>query len=287
MSISSELGDALSVELSAGTLDYRESGDGEPVVFVHGVFVNGDLWRKVVPHLSGSYRCITPDWPLGSHRTPMRDDADLSTPGLARVVAEFLERLDLNGVTLVGNDTGGAVCQMVAADHPDRIGRLVLTSCDAFETYPPSPFAFLRLIPRLPGAAFLLAQSLRIRALHRLPITYGWVMNELPPRAVVDSYTRPALDRAIRRDATKMLRGISPEHTLYAARRMSDFSRPALLAWGAEDKLFPVELAERLSEVLPDVRRELVPGSRTFVPEDRPVFLAGLIDDFISARPLA
>src|SRR5829696_5790763 len=159
MSISGNLGDQRTVDLPQGRVSYRERGTGEPIVFVHGVFTNGDLWRKVVPVLATRYRCLTPDWPLGSHLESMRPDADLSTPGLARLVADFLAALDLDNVTLLGNDTGGAICQLVIANHPERVGRLVLTSCDAFEVYPPAPFGFLRLIPTVPGAMFALAQS--------------------------------------------------------------------------------------------------------------------------------
>lgn len=286
MSVSRGLGAAHRIELSAGPVRYRERGEGEPIVFVHGVFVNGDLWRKVVPMLAERYRCITPDWPLGSHPEAMKPSADLSTPGLAAVVAEFVERLDLRDVNLVGNDTGGAVCQLVVADHRERIGRLVLTSCDAFEVYPPQPFGFLRLIPSLPGAAFVLAQTLRLRALHRLPITYGWVMKEMPPREIAASYTRPSLEAAIRRDAIKLLKGISPQHTLEAPARFRDFHGPVLLAWAGDDKLFPLSLADRLANVWPHARREVIPGSRTFIAEDQPAALAAVIDEFISTSPV-
>jgi pimeloyl-ACP methyl ester carboxylesterase len=286
MAVSNELGAPKRIELSQGPIHYRERGDGEPIVFVHGVFVNGDLWRGVVPRLADRYRCFAPDWPLGSHSEPMRPDADLSTPGLARIVAEFLEKLNLEKVTLVGNDTGGAVCQLVLADHRERIGRIVLTSCDAFETYPPPPFGFLRVLPSIPGAAFVLAQSLRIRALRRLPVAYGWVMSQQPPRDVSDSYVRPPLSPAIRRDSKRMLKGISPEHTIGAAKRFADFTGPVMLAWGEKDKLFPLSLADRLHEVLPQARREIVTGARTFVAEDQPEQLADLIDAFIKDTPI-
>jgi pimeloyl-ACP methyl ester carboxylesterase len=286
MAISEELGAAGRLELSQGPVHYRDRGEGEVIVFVHGVFVNGDLWRGVVPRLADRYRCITPDWPLGSHGEPMRANADLSTPGLARLVAEFMEALGLEKVTLVGNDTGGAVCQLVLADHRDRIGRLVLTSCDAFEVYPPPPFGFLRIIPSIPGAAFLMAQSLRIRAMRGLPIAYGWVMTNQPSREVSDSYVRPPLSKAIRADSRKMLKGISPEHTLGAAQRFADYEGPVMLAWAENDKLFPISLADRLNEVLPQARRALVRGSRTFVAEDQPEQLADLIDSFIKDNPL-
>lgn len=271
-----------SAQLGGGTVVYEESGQGPPIVFVHGVFVNGKQWRNVAAELSDAYRCIVPDWPLGSHTLPMRENADLSTPGLARLVAEFLEHLDLQDVTLVGNDTGGAVCQLVMAHHGERIGRVVLTSCDAFEVYPPRPFAFLRLIPRVPGLAFLLAQSLRFSLIRRLPIAYGWVTKQLPPRDVIDTYTRPLLDPAIRRDAKRMLRGISKEHTIGAAQLFASFDKPVLLAWAEEDKLFPLSLAERLAKALPRARLQVIPGTRTFVAEDQPGLLATAIAEFCS-----
>lgn len=272
--------DRKTAHLTAGPIVYEDSGHGRPIVFVHGVFVNGKLWRDVAPLLADDFHCIVPDWPLGSHTLPMNQDADLSTPGMARIVAEFLDHLDLHDVTLVGNDTGGAVCQLVMVDHPERIDSVVLTSCDAFEVYPPAPFAFLRLIPRVPGLAFLLAQLMRFTLIRKLPIAYGWVMRQLPPRDVLDSYTQPLLDRSIRRDAKKMLKGISKEHTIRAAERLGDFDQQVLLAWGGEDKLFPVSLAQRLEQVLPRARLELIAGARTFVAEDQPERVAEAIADF-------
>lgn len=286
MSVSEVLGTARRVELSQGAVHYREVGEGEPILFVHGVFVNGDLWRKVVPELSSRYRCIAPDWPLGSHSEPMHPDADLSTPGLAKLVSDFMTALDLERVTLVGNDTGGAVCQLVIADHRQRVGRLVLTSCDAFEVYPPQPFGFLRLLPSIPGAAWVLAQTIRFRIFQRLPIGYGWVMNRLPEPEITQSYTRPLLDPAIRRDSVKLLKGVSKEHTLEAPQRYRDFPGPVMLAWAGDDKLFSLELRDRIGNVLSQARREVIPGARTFVSEDKPVELATLIADFVESTPL-
>ena len=143
MSISPALGERKEVSLPQGTIAYRERGSGEPIVFIHGLLVNGDLWRKVVPELSKDYRCIVPDLPLGSHDRPMNEDADLSPYGVAKLIDDFLAALDLRDVTLVGNDTGGAFCQIVVTRHPDRIGRLVLTPCDAYENFPPRFFKYM------------------------------------------------------------------------------------------------------------------------------------------------
>ena len=261
-----------------GVIRYREVGEGAPVVFVHGLLVNGDLWREVVPVLSG--RCIVPDLPLGSHAVPMDPGADLSPPGLARLVGEFLGALDLRDVTLVGNDTGGAICQLVVARHPECVTRLVLTNCDAFENFLPPLLRPFQYGARLPGFAFAVAQLLRVAPLRRLFIAS--VARQTPEPAVLDSYFSPIIrDPGVRRDVTKVLRGISNRYTLEAARSFPGFHRPVLLVWGEDDFLFPLRFAERLRRAFPDARLERVAGSRAFVPEDKPDRLAGLIGTFL------
>ena len=287
MSISDRLGARRTVDLPQGRITYRDTGSGEAIVFVHGVLVNGDLWRDVVPELADRYRCITPDWPLGAHPEPMSADADLSTPGLGRLVADFLAALSLDDVTLVGNDTGGAVCQMVVTQHPERVGRLVLASCDAYEVFPPQPFGFLRWIGRVPLATALVAHSVRLRPLRRLPLAFGLVTSAPPPREISDSYVTPGYRASIRRDTRKVLNGVSNRHTLEAARHFGEFTKPVLVAWGSDDRLFPAELADRLTADFPDARRETVTGSRTFIGEDQPQQLAALIDRFIAETPIA
>lgn len=128
MSISSELGNSHTVVLRDGEISYRERGEGPTLVFIHGPLVNGDLWRKVVSDLARDCRCITPDWPLGAHRSPMRPQADLTPTGLALIIEEFLEKLELDDVTLVSNDTATALTQLVLAKSPRRVRRAVMTS---------------------------------------------------------------------------------------------------------------------------------------------------------------
>lgn len=287
MSISEELGARHTVDLPQGRITYRERGSGEPIVFVHGVLVNGDLWRGVVAELADHHRCITPDWPLGAHPEPMNRDADLTTPGLGRLVADFLTALSLENVTLVGNDTGGAICQMVVTRDPERVGRLVLTSCDAYEIYPPQPFGFLRWIGRVPAATAIAAHTFRLRPLRRLPIAFGWVTSGPLPREISDSYVTPGYRADIRRDTRKVLNGISPRYTLEAASHFGEFKKPVLIAWADGDKLFPAHLADRLAAAFPDARRETVEGSRTFIGEDQPQQLARMIDEFLKATPVA
>jgi pimeloyl-ACP methyl ester carboxylesterase len=206
---------------------------------------------------------------------------------MARLVAGFLSALDLDNVTLVGNDTGGAICQLVIADHPERVGRLVLTSCDAFEIYPPAPFGFLRLIPMVPGVMALLAQTQRIRVLRRLPLAYGRLMHHQPPAAISDSYARSGLRRQIRRDTKNVLRGMSRTHTLDASTRFSRFVNPTLIAWAEDDLLFPASLADRLAAAFPNARQITISGARTLIAEDQPDELAATIAAFIDETPVA
>jgi pimeloyl-ACP methyl ester carboxylesterase len=271
------------VELPQGEIAYLDSGDGDPIVFVHGLLVDGRLWRKVVPRLDGSRRCIVPDLPLGSHRTAMKPEADLSPPGLARLLADFLAALELERVTLVGNDTGGAISQITAANHPERIGRLVLTPCDAFENFLPPAFRPLQYAARVPGLLTGVLQGMRLAPMRRLPIAFGWLIKHDPDNELLGSWVEPFLnDREIRRDTVKVLKGISPRYTEEAAERLRSFDRPTMLAWAREDRFFKPRFAERLAETIPGARLEWIEDSYTFVPEDQPERVAELIGDFIA-----
>jgi pimeloyl-ACP methyl ester carboxylesterase len=281
MSISSALGERKEVELPQGTIAYRERGAGEPIVFIHGLLVNGDLWRKVVPALSKDYRCVVPDLPLGSHDRAMNESADLSPHGVAKLIDEFLAALDLRDVTLVGNDTGGAFCQILITRHPDRIGRLVLTPCDAYENFPPRLFKWLLAPAKSPAGARMMLQPMRLTAIRHSPMGFGWLVKHRLDAEITDSWMRPALtDGGVRRDLAKVLRGIHPRYTLEAAEKLGDFRHPVLLVWAPEKDFFPWEHAQRLAQTFPDARVERVDDSYTFVSEDQPERLAALIGEF-------
>jgi pimeloyl-ACP methyl ester carboxylesterase len=265
------------IQLSQGVVRYREQGTGTPIVLIHGLLVNGNVWDRLVPLLARHGRCIVPDLPLGSHSVPMNRDADLSAPGIARLIAEFMDRLELEDVTLVGNDTGGALCQLVAADHRGRLGRLVLTTCDAFENFPPPAVRPLVTALKLPGALAATSVLGRLRAVRgaafkAMPLT----MQPIPDEQV-KSWVAPLADKRIRADLAKVVRGIDPAVTVAAAERLRDFDRPALIAWGAEDRLFPFSDAERLAATLPNARLERIPNARAFVQFDAPERLAEMI----------
>lgn len=275
-------------QLRQGTIRYRDVGSGHPIVFVHGLLVNGLLWRKVVPELSADFRCIVPDWPMGSHSVAMSPDADLSPAGQADIVGDFLEALDVDGVTLVGNDSGGAISQILVSRRPARIGRLALLSCDAFEVFPPKLFDYLRWSTRIPGGAFGVTQGLRFSLVRRSPIAFGWTTKRPIERSAMEAYVRPILsDAGVRRDTVKFIRTAGPSYTLDAATRFGQFERPVLVGWAAEDRFFPWHLGERLAAAFPNSRLERIPDARTFVPEDQPQRTAQLIAGLVREPTVA
>jgi len=221
-------GTQLQVGTSGGPIFYRDEGSGPPLLFVHGVLADGELWRDVVARLAGRFRCIVPDWPLGSHRAPMHADADLTPGGLARLAVEVCDALGLDRVTLVGNDTGGAVCQIIAADHRHRVNGLVLTPCDAYENFPPKAIFWpLELGAALPGGLKLLLTALQLRPLQKMPISFAGLSKRLGPDLIA-TWLRPARsDPGVRRDLTKVIRGLDRRYTLDAISRLRDFEQPA------------------------------------------------------------
>jgi len=282
VAISAELGEGRTAELPAGTIEYRERGSGRPVVFVHGVGVNGDLWRAVAPALASDFRCIAPDWPLGAHSHPLREDADLSLPGLGKIVADFLDALDLDDVVIVANDTGGAVSQWVVGHQAERVGALVLTSCDAFEKFPPTPQLYLEYAARSRALMWVVAWTVRFRFVQRLPTAYGWTTRRPIDPAVMRSFTTPIRTiPGVRRDLARLLRAVDTRYMFEAADALPGFDKPALVLWAADDKLFPIEHGRRLAELMPQGRFETIPDSRTFVPEEQPARLAARVREFL------
>lgn len=263
------------VRLSAGTVAYWEAGSGPPLLFVHGVFANHMLWSKVIPLLADRYRCIAPDFPLGSHTIPL--GAELSPFVVADMIGELGDELGLERPTLVGNDTGGALCQMLVVRRPGFASRMVLTNCDAYDEFPPQPFTYLTLVPKIPGAISLLANSMRIRANRRLPIAYGWLSKTMS-REVEESFVGPVIhDKAIRADIAGFLRRADKNELMATARQFGTIDIPVKLVWAEGDRSFKIGLAERMQRDIPNAELVRLPGKHTFVPLDQPERLAAEI----------
>lgn len=269
-----------SVRLPQGEIHYREQGEGEPIVFVHGFLVNGRLWDGAAEALSSEFRCLVPDWPMGSHPVAMNADADLTPPGIARMIAGFLEALDLDDVTIVANDSGGAISQILVTQHPQRVGRLVLTNCDSHDNFPPSPFGVLPHLVRMPGVMTAMAMPLRLRFVRATSFA-PFAKTKIPDELLKDWVMPSVSDADIRRDARKFTMGLDKRHTLEAAERLPGFDRPTLLAWAPGDRFFPISYAERLAQAIPDSRIEWIEGAKTFVALDQPKRLAEAITAFM------
>jgi pimeloyl-ACP methyl ester carboxylesterase len=275
------------IELSAGTIEYEDTGgDGPVLVLLHGLMMDASLWDAVMADLSADHRCVAPTLPLGAHRHAMNADADLSLPAIGRLAAELLDHLDLQDVTLVGNDTGGALVQLLMCDGAARVGRAVLASCDAFDNFPPGLTGkTLVLTGKLPPSMFgLFMQQMRLRTVRRLPIAFGWLTKR--GDAATARWIKPVLTRPeIRRDAVRTLRAAAADtrFLLNAAERLPGFNHPALVVWASQDRVMPPEHGQRLAKLLPQGQLAEVEDSYTLIPLDQPARLAQLIREFTPA----
>jgi pimeloyl-ACP methyl ester carboxylesterase len=266
------------VDLPHGTLHYHEAGDGAPIVFLHGYLMGANLWDPVIQLLEREFRCLTPELPFGAHTTAMRPNADLTTAGVGRLVADFLRALELHQVILVGNDSGGAIAQVVAARHPQHLGGLVLTSCDAFDNHPPRLFRPLITAARL-GVLTPLLAALKFQKVRSLPSAYGWLSHRPPPHELIDGWIANYLaNKDVRRDTRRLIGALGDDAFMgQIAAELAGFTKPVLLAWAADDKFFPLVHARRLAGILPNARLELIERSRTWVMRDQPEQTADLI----------
>lgn len=269
------------VEVTAGTIEYEDAGSGPPVVLLHGLLMDASVYRGVIDDLAADHRVIAPTQPLGSHRIPMRAGADLSMHGQARIVGDLLEALDLADVTLVGNDHGAA--QVVATEHGGRLGRLVLTSQEAFDNIPPGlPGRMVGLAMRVPGGVRLAARSLRVRPLQRQPATYAWMTARPVPKDVMRAWTEPILTiDGIERDLRAYVDGTSWDVLTENAPKLAGLTLPTLVAWSEHDRVMPAEHGRRLAQLIPDARLVTIPGARVLSPLDRPDEVSRLVRAFV------
>jgi pimeloyl-ACP methyl ester carboxylesterase len=282
MSTDHTTAEPLVAELPQGDLSYRAAGPRSssrpPVVFVHGLLVDARLWEPVAERLADDgIRSYAPTLPLGSHQHPMNADADLSPQGIAALTRDFLHALGLSDVTIVGNDTGGAICQLMLSGDTSRIGAAVLTDCDAFGSFPPRGLAPLFHALRHPRVVACLAPALRSQAVRHGPLAFGPLTSGRLDGTLTSDWVQPLADKAIRRDLAKFARGVRPRLLLDAASRFGQFTGPVRILWGDADQYFHVELGQRLSEAFPHATFTTVPDGRTFLPLDQPAKVANEI----------
>ena len=279
------------IDTPFGKVNYRAAGpddsDAPPVVFIHGLLVNHELWTGVADKLAGhGMRSYAPDLPIGSHPIALNPDADLSPRGVAQLINDFLAALDLTDVTLVGNDTGGALCQFLIDTDHSRIGRLVLTNCDAFDKFPPAPFGLIVKTGRSPMRLRAMMATMRPRMLRHSMLGFGGLVDKPLDAQLTTRWITPSLrDAGVRRDTAKFLRKVKPAELLDVSTRLGTFGKPVRLVWGTADRFFKLADGQRLREAFGD-NAELVEvdGGRTFLPLDEPERVADEIRSFSYAR---
>ena len=271
------------VELSAGTLEYTDSGgDGPVLVFLHGVAMDASVWEPVIADLRRDHRCVAPTLPFGAHRRPMRRDADLSLRGFGRLVAEFLERLGLDEVILVQNDHGAALA--LAGDNPRRVSALVVSSCEAFENYPPGlPGKNLRLAAMVPGGLFVAMQAMRLPAVRGSPLGFGWLAKHPLPDELVNHWLRPLQTApGVRHDLARYARNARRSQMLEVCGRLRSFGRPVLVIWAPEDRVQRPDHGRRLAALLPNARLAEIPDSYMLIMRDQPEAFAAAVREFVA-----
>lgn len=279
---SGSLGPMRELQLADCVLRGYEAGEGEPLVFVHGMLTNANVWRKLVHRLSNRHRCLTLDLPMGGHLVPVGLD-DLSPSANGELVLQALDAWGLERATFVGSDTGTAVCQLIATTAPERVEGLVLTSGDFGKNSPAALFKGVPPLGWIPGAAYGYLVPGYIRPLQRLPLAYGWLAKRPQDPDAVDSYFLPTLkDREIRRDFATFLRGYRSRHAVAAASALGRVTAPALVAWSREDRLFPSRDGEELARRLPHATLAWIDDSYTLSAEDQPDRLAAVVAEFMS-----
>jgi pimeloyl-ACP methyl ester carboxylesterase len=276
-------------DLPHGTVQYRLAGPADaakpPVVFVHGFLVNATLWSKTADALAeAGIRSYAPDWPLGSHTIALGSAADQSPRGIARQIIAFLEALELDEVTLVGNDTGGAICQFLLDTDASRIGRVVLTNCDAFTNFPPAPFGQLFKAFRSPSAIRALLAPMRATSVRHSPAGFGLLVRQPLDADQTRAWVEPCLsDPAIRQDVARFAKEVDPQDLNTASNNLGSFGGRALLVWGTGDRFFKLDYAQRLRSTFADARLVEIERGRTFIPHDEPARLASEIAAFQTA----
>ncbi len=276
------LGEPSSVLLANGVgLNYWHSGDGPPVVLLHGLFATALHWTLVAPLLAPHFSVYVPELPFGGHETSVGPHVDVSVEGQAALITMFIESLGLEDVCLVGNDTGGTVAQLALVEYPTRVSSAVITDCDAFENLPPRVFSPLCWLARVPILFTLTFHLLRFRPLLRTPLAFGWLTKRKVPKAISDYYLLLFQRRGpVRDDVIRFLRTVNNQPTVRIAAQLIEIRIPVLVAWSRDDRVFPFAHAVRLAGEIPNAVLQPCTDAYAYLPFDRPEWLAEQIRTF-------
>lgn len=260
------------VRTASGDIGYVEQGSGPVALFVHGVLLNGHLWRHQLAELSDIRRCIAVD--LMAHgETRIAPDQDVSVTANADMLAQFLDALGIDQVDLVGNDSGGGVCQIFAARYPQRLRSLTLTNCDAHDNWPPEAFKPFLAMAAAGGLRGALEAMLADKSVYRAPEALGpaYENPQSLPDASIETYLRPFLrDEQRTRDLQRFLAAFDNQHTLAAENGLKALRAPTLIAWGTDDIYFDTRWARWLADTIPGTKALVeFEGARIFFPEER------------------
>jgi len=261
-----------SIATPSGRIHYAEQGEGPVALFVHGVLLNGHLWRHQLAHLSDLRRCLAPDL-LAHGDTEIAPEQDVSVSANARMLAEFLDALEIDQVDLVGNDSGGGIAQIFATNHPERVRSLTLTDCDAHDNWPPTAFEPFLAMAAAGGLAGALGAMVGDKRIYRAADALGpaYERPETVSDETIDIYLQPFLRSEQRtRDLQRFLAAFDCSHTLAIEAQLRALQAPTLVAWGTDDIYFDVRWSRWLQQTIPGVRRRVeFEGARLFFPEER------------------
>lgn len=259
-----------SVETPSGKISYVERGKGPVALFVHGVLLNGYLWRHQFAQLDGSRRCIAPDLLAHGH-TEIAADQDVSVTANAHMLAQFLDALGIDQVDLVGNDSGGGICQIFAALYPQRLRSLALTDCDTHDNWPPEAFKPFVAMVAAGGLPETVQAMLADKSVYRSALAPAYEHAEAVADDTIETFLRP-FTRSPQRmhDLERFINAFDCRHTVQIEAQLARVQAPTLIAWGTDDIYFGMEWSHWLAKTIPGTKRRVeLESARVFFPEER------------------
>ncbi|HET7064388.1 MAG TPA: alpha/beta hydrolase [Rudaea sp.] len=259
------------VETPSGVIGFVEQGSGPVALFVHGVLLNGYLWRHQLAQLSDVRRCIAVDL-LAHGNTEISATQDVSVTANAHMLAQFLDAMKIDQVDLVGNDSGGGICQIFAALYPNRLRSLALTNCDAHDNWPPEAFKPFVAMVAAGGLAETLNSMLADKGMYRSALAPAYERPEDVADDTIETYLRPLVrTKQHTRNIERFVNAFDCRHTVQVEKQLRLVQAPTLIAWGTDDIYFDLKWSRWLADAIPGTRKRVeFPSARIFFPEERP-----------------